>query len=60
MLAVGNEVSGTTTIFSINTIVAPVTTEIQVLGINDFHGRLEVNARTRRPALPCSLEPSRS
>lgn len=40
MLAVGNEVSGTTTIFSINV----VPTEIQVLGINDFHGRLETNA----------------
>ncbi|WP_104199231.1 choice-of-anchor I family protein [Cryobacterium sp. Y29] len=47
MLAVGNEVSGTTTIFSINTIVAPVTTEIQVLGINDFHGRLEANTRNQ-------------
>ncbi|WP_241982219.1 choice-of-anchor I family protein [Cryobacterium ruanii] len=43
MLAVGNEVSGTTTIFSINTIP----TEIQVLGINDFHGRLEANARNQ-------------
>ncbi|MDJ0377526.1 choice-of-anchor I family protein [Cryobacterium sp. PH31-L1] len=43
MLAVGNEVSGTTTIFSINVIP----TEIQVLGINDFHGRLEVNARNQ-------------
>ena len=40
MLAVGNEVSGTTTIFSINVIP----TEIQVLGINDFHGRIEANA----------------
>ncbi|WP_104191429.1 choice-of-anchor I family protein [Cryobacterium sp. Y82] len=43
MLAVGNEVSGTTTIFSINTIP----TEIQVLGINDFHGRLDANARNQ-------------
>ncbi|SDM58609.1 PEP-CTERM protein-sorting domain-containing protein [Cryobacterium flavum] len=43
MLAVGNEVSGTTTIFSINVIP----TEIQVLGINDFHGRLEANARNQ-------------
>ena len=48
MLAVGNEVSGTTTIFSINTIPTPsLNTEIQVLGINDFHGRLEANARNQ-------------
>jgi 2',3'-cyclic-nucleotide 2'-phosphodiesterase (5'-nucleotidase family) len=40
MLAVGNEVSGTTTIFAINTIP----TKIQILGVNDFHGRLEANA----------------
>ncbi|WBU39116.1 choice-of-anchor I family protein [Homoserinibacter sp. YIM 151385] len=37
MLVVGNEVSGTTTIFDIRT----KETTIQLLGINDFHGRLE-------------------
>ncbi|WP_233201802.1 choice-of-anchor I family protein [Cryobacterium sp. Y11] len=46
MLAVGNEVSGTTTIFAINT-KAPVNTEIQILGINDFHGRIEANANNK-------------
>ncbi|WAB84281.1 choice-of-anchor I family protein [Microcella daejeonensis] len=38
MIAVGNEITGTTTLYS----VTPQTT-IQVLGINDFHGRLEAN-----------------
>ncbi|WP_052460741.1 choice-of-anchor I family protein [Microbacterium gorillae] len=38
-LAVGNEVSGTTTLFGIEDLNAP--TEIQVLTINDFHGRIE-------------------
>ena len=47
MLAVGNEVSGTTTIFAINTIP----TEIQVLGINDFHGRLESNNNNKEPGV---------
>jgi len=40
-LIVGNEVSGTTTVFGITDLLAPETTEIQVLTINDFHGRLE-------------------
>ncbi|MDJ0348808.1 choice-of-anchor I family protein [Cryobacterium sp. PH29-G1] len=48
MLAVGNEVSGTTTIFAITTIEPPVATEIQVLGINDFHGRLEADAYNKQ------------
>ncbi|WP_411731535.1 choice-of-anchor I family protein [Paeniglutamicibacter sp.] len=50
MLAVGNEVSGTTTLFSITgdavpapAPAEPATTSIQVLGINDFHGRIEAN-----------------
>ncbi|WP_396640992.1 choice-of-anchor I family protein [Microbacterium sp.] len=43
MLAVGNEVSGTTTLFAIDDALAPETTDIQVLTINDFHGRLEAN-----------------
>ncbi|MFC5929923.1 bifunctional metallophosphatase/5'-nucleotidase [Cryobacterium melibiosiphilum] len=42
MLAVGNEVSGTTSIFSIASVIPP-TVDIQVLGINDFHGRIEEN-----------------
>ena len=42
MLAVGNEVSGTTTLFTIETLGADTTT-LQVLGINDFHGRIEQN-----------------
>jgi len=48
MLAVGNEVSGTTTIFAINTIPAPADTELQILGINDFHGRLEADAYNKQ------------
>lgn len=44
MLAVANEVSGTTTLFAIaGTAPADTTTEIQVLTINDFHGRIEQN-----------------
>lgn len=46
MLAVGSEVSGTTTLFAIDTgedAPAEGTTTIQVLGLNDFHGRLEAN-----------------
>ncbi|WP_307579259.1 choice-of-anchor I family protein [Paeniglutamicibacter psychrophenolicus] len=50
MLAVGNEVSGTTTLFAISGDAVPApapekpaTTSIQVLGINDFHGRIEAN-----------------
>jgi 5'-nucleotidase len=41
LLAVGNEVSGTTTVFEITDLRAPETTDIQVLTINDFHGRIE-------------------
>ncbi len=41
LLVVGNEVSGTTTVFAIGDALAPETTDIQVLTINDFHGRLE-------------------
>ncbi|MFB8892059.1 choice-of-anchor I family protein [Microbacterium plantarum] len=43
LLAVGNEVSGTTTLYSIEQLVggAPVAQpDIRVLTINDFHGRL--------------------
>ncbi|WP_082178361.1 choice-of-anchor I family protein [Arthrobacter sp. ZBG10] len=46
MLAVGNEVSGTTTLFGIDGLGVGEpkdTTTIQVLGINDFHGRIEAN-----------------
>ncbi|WP_323960424.1 bifunctional metallophosphatase/5'-nucleotidase [Arthrobacter sp. JZ12] len=39
MIAVGNEVSGTATLFDVET----KTTTVQVLGINDFHGRIEAN-----------------
>ena len=39
LLAVANEVSGTTTLFQIDDGL----TDIQVLTINDFHGRLEQN-----------------
>ena len=41
LLAVGNEVSGTTTLFEIDEIVP--TTEVQVLTVNDFHGRLQAD-----------------
>lgn len=43
LIAVGNEVSGTTTVFAIDDKLAPTTTDIQVLTINDFHGRIEQN-----------------
>lgn len=43
LLAVGNEVSGTTTLFSITDFLAPETTDVQILTINDFHGRIEQN-----------------
>lgn len=43
LLAVGNEVSGTTTLYAISEVVEPATTDIQVLTINDFHGRIEAN-----------------
>ncbi len=43
LLAVGNEVSGTTTLFEVRGPQA----EIQVLTINDFHGRIEQNLANR-------------
>lgn len=43
LLAVANEVSGTTTLFALSDAAAPETTDIQVLTINDFHGRIEAN-----------------
>ncbi|MBX9243304.1 choice-of-anchor I family protein [Actinotalea ferrariae] len=46
LVAVGNEVSGTTTLFAVEPALAP-TVDLQILGINDFHGRLEENARNR-------------
>lgn len=46
MLAVGNEVSGTTTLFGIDALGSG-TTSLQVLGINDFHGRIEQNLGSR-------------
>ncbi len=45
LIAVGNEVSGTTTVFAIDDALAPATKDIQVLTINDFHGRIEQNLR---------------
>ncbi|WP_394278608.1 choice-of-anchor I family protein, partial [Microbacterium sp.] len=39
LLAVGNEVSGTTTVFEITDALDPI--DIDILTINDFHGRLE-------------------
>ncbi|GAA4192541.1 hypothetical protein GCM10022219_12940 [Microbacterium oryzae] len=39
LLAVGNEVSGSTTLYTID----DGTTEAQILTINDFHGRIESN-----------------
>ncbi len=47
MIAVGNEVSGTTTLFAVET-AAPAAddlVELQLLGTNDFHGRLEADLR---------------
>ncbi|MCT9002486.1 choice-of-anchor I family protein [Microbacterium memoriense] len=41
LLAVANEVSGTTTLFAIDDGL----TDIQVLTVNDFHGRLEADLR---------------
>ncbi|MFG6503979.1 choice-of-anchor I family protein [Microbacterium sp. P05] len=46
MLAVANEVSGTTTLFAIDDGI----TEINVLTINDFHGRLEAGTGTATEA----------
>ncbi len=42
-LAVANEVSGTTTLFDLATAAASDTVDVQVLSINDFHGRIEQN-----------------
>ena len=39
MLAVSSEVSGTTTLFDITDLTAPI--DIDVVTINDFHGRIE-------------------
>lgn len=47
MLAVGNEVSGTTTLYAVETD-APADddlVELQLLGTNDFHGRLQPDLR---------------
>ncbi|WP_308797427.1 choice-of-anchor I family protein [Agromyces silvae] len=41
MLAVGNEVSGTTTLFAIEGAGDTDASSLQLLSINDFHGRLE-------------------
>lgn len=46
LVAVGNEVSGTTTLFALEALASDEV-ELQILGINDFHGRLEANARNR-------------
>ena len=52
MLAIGNEVSGTTTLFEISGSAVPEPqpepkpedgTKLQILGINDFHGRIQAN-----------------
>lgn len=45
VVVTGNEVSGTTTVFEITDLLAPETTDIRVLTMNDFHGRLEQNLR---------------
>ncbi|QBR75125.1 choice-of-anchor I family protein [Microbacterium sediminis] len=39
LLVVGNEVTGSTTVYTLD----DGTTEVQVLTINDFHGRIEAN-----------------
>lgn len=43
MLAVASEVSGTTTVFAVEDGI----TDIDVLTINDFHGRLEADAQNK-------------
>ena len=43
LLAVANEVSGTVTLFAIGAEDTGTTTDIQILTINDFHGRIEEN-----------------
>ena len=42
LLAVGNEVSGTTTLYAVQD---PNVAEIDILTINDFHGRLEAGSQ---------------
>ena len=41
LLVVGSEVSGTVTVFSVDDLTAPI--EVQILTMNDFHGRIEAN-----------------
>ncbi|MFS0700882.1 choice-of-anchor I family protein, partial [Cellulomonas sp. 179-A 4D5 NHS] len=46
LLAVGNEVSGSTTLLAVETAAADDDlVELQLLGTNDFHGRLEPDLR---------------
>ncbi len=45
LLAVANEVSGTTTLFAIDDGL----TEVQILNVNDFHGRIEPNLGSGEP-----------
>jgi 5'-nucleotidase len=40
LLAVGNEVSGTTTVFAVDDLLSK---DVRILTINDFHGRLAAN-----------------
>jgi 2',3'-cyclic-nucleotide 2'-phosphodiesterase (5'-nucleotidase family) len=49
MIAVGNEVSGTTTLYALD---VAVTDELQLLSINDFHGRLEQDLASSLPGAP--------
>ena len=41
LLVVGSEVSGTVTVFEVDDLTGPI--DLQVLTINDFHGRIEAN-----------------
>ncbi|MBV0893828.1 choice-of-anchor I family protein [Microbacterium sp. NC79] len=45
VLAVANEVSGTTTLFAIDDGL----TEVQIVNVNDFHGRIEANLGSGEP-----------
>ncbi|GIG41190.1 choice-of-anchor I family protein [Cellulomonas phragmiteti] len=47
LVVVGNEVSGTTTLFTVETDGSATDdlVELQLLGVNDFHGRLEPDLR---------------
>ena len=51
MLAVANEVSGTTTLFSLTDLNALAETAVQVLTINDFHGRIEADGASAGAAV---------